>query len=250
MGLDGLLVVLWVLLDRQIARAEREREARLAELDSFAGRVAHDLKGPLSTMLLSVQVARDDQELGQRSSRALERAERAGTRMSSMIDGLLAFAKAGAAAAPTAQARVADVVASIRATSAPAVQEHRATITFDVDPDLRARTTDGVLSSIVQNLLRNAVLHLGESPVREVRVRARAVSPGALELEVSDTGPGIPDDVKRRLFRPFERGPTSAEGHGLGLATVKRLVEGHGGSVSIDTELGRGTTFRVRLPRA
>lgn len=249
-GLNGLLVALWVLLDRQIARAEREREARLAELDSFAGRVAHDLKGPLSIMLLAVQLARRDAALPEPSARALERAERAATRMSTLIDGLLAFAKAGAAADPAARARVADVLASIRATAGPAIQAQGVAVELDVAPDLMARTAEGVLASIVQNLLRNAVLHMGESPVRRVRVRARAVSPRTLELEVSDTGPGIPDDVKRRLFRPFERGSTSGEGHGLGLATVKRLVEGHGGSISVDTELGRGTTFRVRLPRA
>lgn len=107
-----------------------------------------------------------------------------------------------------------------------------------------------MLSSIAQNLIRNAVAHLGEVPTRAVRVQARTVSPTSFELEVTDTGPGIPDDVKRRLFRPFERGSTTAEGHGLGLATVKRLVDGHGGSIAVDTQVGRGTTFRVRLPKA
>lgn len=110
--------------------------------------------------------------------------------------------------------------------------------------------SEGVLSSIVQNLVRNAIAHMGESVVRDVRVRGRAVSPTMLELEVADTGPGIPEDVKRRLFLPFERGSTTAEGHGLGLATVKRLVDGHGGSIAVHTEVGRGTAFRVRLPRA
>ncbi len=249
-GLNGVLVLLWLLLDREMARTDREREARLAELDSFAGRVAHDLRGPLSTMLLALQVARRDDALGDPAARALERAERAGTRMSSLIEGLLAFARAGASRDVVSDTRVADVMANLRAAAGPPAEALRVTLDMQAEPDLRARTSEGVLLSIVQNLVRNAVVHMGEATVREVRVRARGVSPATLELEVADTGPGIPDDVKRRLFRPFERGSTTAEGSGLGLATVKRLVEGHGGSITLDTEVGRGTTFRVRLPRA
>lgn len=248
--LNLVLLALWWLLGRQIARTERERERRIEDLDSFGGRVAHDLRAPLSIILMSAQVMRKDASLAERTHPLLERIERAIARMSGMIDGLLAFAKAGTQVDPHARTSVADVLESIRTTIAPWLETERATLAVDVEPDLCACTSEGVLSSIAQNLIRNAVTHLGEVPTRDVHVRARSVSPETLELEVADNGPGIPDDVKRRLFRPFERGTTSAEGHGLGLATVKRLVEGHGGSITVDTQVGRGTTFRVRLPKA
>lgn len=249
LGLNCLLVVLWVLLGRQVARTERERERRIEELDAFGGRVAHDLKGPLSTILMSAHLMRKE-ELAEGSLRSLDRIERAGLRMDGMIEGLLEFAKAGATHDVTASTPVAGVLASLQSTCAPVLEAERVQLTIDVEAGLCARTTEGVLSSIAQNLVRNAVIHLGEAPVRQVRVRARTASPTHLQLEVSDTGPGIPDDVKRRLFRPFERGSTVAAGHGLGLATVKRLADGHGGEVTLESEVGRGSTFRVRLPRA
>lgn len=249
-GLNVVLLALWWLLGRQIAKTERERARRIEDLDSFGGRVAHDLKAPLSTIVMASQLMRQDASLDERVARSLARIERASTRMSCLIDGLLAFARASAEVDTHARASVAEVLASIHATIAPTFESERATLTVEVEPDLWAGTSDGVLSSIAQNLIRNAVTHLGEVMTREVRVRARTVSPMSFELEVTDTGPGIPADVVRRLFKPFERGSTTAAGHGLGLATVKRLVDGHRGSIVVDTQVGRGTTFRVRLPRA
>ena len=67
-------------------------------------------------------------------------------------------------------------------------------------------------------------------------------------IDVSDTGPGIPAEIRDRLFKPFQT--TRAEGHGIGLALVKRFVDNFGGSVSVDSEAGRGTTFHLRLPLA
>lgn len=250
LSLNGVLVLLWVLLGRQISRTERERERRLRELDAFAGRVAHDLRAPLATIVMSCGSLRRAPDLPGPLLRALDRIGRASDRMSRLIEGLLAFAKAGAAVAGETRASVQQVLADLRATIAPTLQAERVELTVECPPDLWARASEGVLGSIAQNLIRNAVTHMGEVERREVRVRARPLSGSALELEVADTGPGIPADVQRRLFIPFERGSTSAEGHGLGLATVKRLVEAHQGKIELETELGRGTTFRVRLPRA
>jgi signal transduction histidine kinase len=170
--------------------------------------------------------------------------------MTDMIDGLLSFAKAGAPAAGEARASVRDVLDVLHAAITPVLEAERVAFSLEVEPDLLVRARAGVFNSIAQNLVRNAIAHLGDAPRREVQVRVRSVSPQALELEVADSGPGIPEDVKRRLFKPFERGSTSAAGYGLGLATVKRLVDGHGGSITLETDLGHGTTFLVRLPRA
>jgi signal transduction histidine kinase len=67
-------------------------------------------------------------------------------------------------------------------------------------------------------------------------------------IEVHDTGPGIRPEMLERLFRPFQRGTDRPGGFGLGLATVKRLAEAHGGSVAVASEVGRGSVFTVRLP--
>ncbi len=126
--------------------------------------------------------------------------------------------------------------------------EERAEIRFQVEPRLHALASKAVLGSIVDNLARNALLYLGDSERRTASLRARSDA-GRVVIEVEDTGPGIPPDMLARLFRPFERGSTRP-GTGLGLATVKRLIEAHAGDITVRSQVGLGTTFIVRLPRA
>jgi signal transduction histidine kinase len=82
----------------------------------------------------------------------------------------------------------------------------------------------------------------------ESRQGSEGGATATVEITVRDTGIGIPPDVVDRIFDPFFT--TKREGSGLGLATVHRIVEGHGGSLRVETAAGAGTAFRVRLPRA
>jgi signal transduction histidine kinase len=108
----------------------------------------------------------------------------------------------------------------------------------------------GVLTSMVQNLAMNAIKYMGDRPVKKVTLRARAAS-GTVRIEVEDTGPGIAPEVQQHMFEAFVRGAhKDVAGLGLGLATVKRLVEAHGGTVAVRSRLGIGTLFAVDLPRA
>jgi signal transduction histidine kinase len=96
--------------------------------------------------------------------------------------------------------------------------------------------------------VRNAIKYMGARPTRKIVVRASPAGHFA-RLEVEDTGPGIPAEIKATLFEPFVRGPhEDVNGTGLGLATVKRLVESHGGRVGVESTLGAGTLFWVELP--
>ncbi len=101
----------------------------------------------------------------------------------------------------------------------------------------------------MQNLVRNAIRHMGEAPRRLVIVRVRSAG-RFVRVEVQDTGPGIPELVRRNLFQPFVRGTGTVPGLGLGLATVKRLAEGYGGRVGFQASPGSGSTFWFELPRA
>jgi signal transduction histidine kinase len=108
--------------------------------------------------------------------------------------------------------------------------------------------SQAVIASIVQNLVRNAIKYMGVRPVRRIVVRAKPAGPMA-RLEVEDTGPGIPVGLREAIFDPFVRGPNEqANGTGLGLATVKRLAEAHGGAVGVRTPSGGGALFWVELP--
>src|SRR5262249_60717883 len=98
------------------------------------------------------------------------------------------------------------------------------------------------------NLLRHAIKHMGQSPRRKVDLRIIARH-DRVRFEVEDTGPGLPPELLAQAFDPYVRGPrTSEPGLGLGLATVRRLVEGHDGRYGVSSRLGGGALFWVELP--
>jgi signal transduction histidine kinase len=108
-----------------------------------------------------------------------------------------------------------------------------------------------LLQSIAQNLVSNAVKYTSGRTDPKVVVRV-AKERGEAVLEVTDNGKGMSAESQRSLFRPFFRAPEARglPGHGLGLATTKRLVEAHGGSIAVHSELNVGTQVTVRFPLA
>jgi two-component system sensor histidine kinase ChvG len=112
-------------------------------------------------------------------------------------------------------------------------------------PVVLARPAD--LETALLNLLDNALKFSPPSAAVTVRVTGRA-GEGLVEIEVSDSGPGIPEQDLPRIFQRFFTTDAERYGTGLGLAIVKSVVEALGGSVTVRSELGRGTQFRVRLP--
>jgi signal transduction histidine kinase len=103
------------------------------------------------------------------------------------------------------------------------------------------------LRQVLMNLVLNAQQAMGDGGSITIRVSEDAPS-GVGIIEVTDTGPGIPEAMRDKLFKPFQT--SKVEGHGIGLALVKRFVDNFGGSVEVESEAGRGTTFRLKLPLA
>lgn len=119
----------------------------------------------------------------------------------------------------------------------------------EIDGGIEVSADRSHLSNILNNLVENAVKYSGS----RVEIKARATEcHGAVELQVSDTGLGIPPGNIRHIFKRFYRGRASdgeQPGMGLGLAYVKLLVEAHGGEVAVESEEGKGTCFTIRLPQ-
>jgi signal transduction histidine kinase len=248
----GLLAAAWAL-ERRLTRldretADRDKEQRIVELDNFAARVAHELKGPLSPAIMAVSLLRRSGTLESDARRAVDVIERSHARVIALVDGLLAFARTTVVATAGHPSSVEEVAQEILPALQALAREERAELRFEVEPGLRVGASRVVLGSILDNLVRNALLYLGDGEVRRVTLRATSEGPRAL-FEIRDTGPGIPSEVLVRLFRPFERA-SARPGSGLGLATVKRFVEALGGETSVRSRVGEGSTFVVRLPRS
>jgi len=256
-ALCGLLAVLgaalvWREVSRRSAflRAQAQiQEERAGELELFAGRVAHDISNPLGVARMAVDLALKREPSDPDRHEVLGRARRSLARTQSIVEGLLRFARAGAKPHPGETVEVAPVVQGVVSDLVAEAEGAGAEIRLDITP-CRAACDRGVLSSIVANLVHNAVKYLGDGPVRCIDVRVR--EHGAIvRVEVQDTGPGLPPDLADRAFELYVRGAhQDRAGLGLGLATVRRLVEGHGGQVGVESQPGRGCRFWFELPAA
>jgi signal transduction histidine kinase len=247
----GLLVLRQVrrhqdLVDRHAALQEQ----RASELEIFAGRAAHDILNPVAATQMALQLAVQSPPGEAQERRFMERALRNVLRVRTIVDGLLQFARAGASPPPGARAAVAAVVEDVVAGARPAAEGAG----FEVDvrplPPASVACSPGVLTSLVSNLLHNAIKHAGGAGGGTITVRADARE-GLVRVEVEDTGPGIPPDALKDIFLPYVRGPKAGQGGlGLGLATVRRLAESHGGRAGVRSVLGEGSLFWFELPEA
>jgi signal transduction histidine kinase len=249
--ITDLVPVLQRGLQLQRARAESDRarldlEAANRDLTVFAGRVAHDLRTPLMPIGLLAGGLKS-QSIDPKVLRAADRIVANVARAGDMIEGLLSFSRLGrqdqggaTAAAAVVRQSLDDFVGQIA--------DNEVMVETDLEAGVEVACSPSLFHQIVDNLVGNALKHLKGRQQRWVQVRLAARA-GFVELEVTDSGPGIPVDSLGRVFDLFYRVPGNpVSGLGLGLATVKRIVDAHGGQISVSSELNEGTSFRVRLP--
>jgi signal transduction histidine kinase len=256
-ALDGgsaLIAALAALLAFRASRAHDALQndhssllaARVAELDTFAGRVAHDILNPLGVIATALSLLGHSCDDAARTY--VDRSLRALSRVQRLVDSLLAFARSGAHPDGTGASSLDGIIDTLMPDLSDAAAEHGIELAFDVAGSLRVRCSAGVLTSIVQNLVRNAIKYMGAGPVRRVTVAARAAD-AAVRNEIRDTGMGIPTELQAAVFDPFVRGSHEGiTGSGLGLSTVKRLVESHGGRIGLQSSVGVGTLVWIELP--
>jgi signal transduction histidine kinase len=253
-GLDGVSVLLAILAALMVVRVVRRYtelvERRAEELELFAGRVAHDVLGPLGAASLALDVAAKDLAPGSRAERLIG-SGRAGLRRARTIaDALLEFARAGARPTPGSSADVGEIVRAVIDEVEPEAKLRGVVVEVELAQPGAVACGAGILTCVVSNLLRNAVKYVGDGAGKHVRVRARRNGPW-VRLEVEDDGPGLPAVLGAQIFQPYVRGPgTGKPGIGLGLATVKKITEAHGGRVDVRSAPGLGCRFGVELPWA
>jgi two-component system sensor histidine kinase SenX3 len=214
-------------------------------LDAFAGRVAHDLRNPLSTvnlagLTLAKQVESEDE--------AVTLFKRGINRMDSLIHDLLALSRAGGAPADICDP--AKAVAGVYEDLSSRLERDGGTLNLNVAP-ARVRGSESLLRQAVWNLVDNAVKYRRPDVAVHVDLTGRQERE-KYELRVSDNGIGMTPDEYPKAFDPFYRARRSRDvaGTGLGLSIVKRVVEASGGTVSVYSQLGQGTTFIINLPVA
>jgi two-component system OmpR family sensor kinase len=231
------------------SRAETE-QAMQAQRD-FVADASHELRTPLTSTLANLELLQASlEESGRSEDRdATASALRSSRRMSRLVSDLLLLARADAGR--TGARRECDLaeVASAAAAEVEPVTGDR-DLVLDVDGSLLVDGNPDELHRMVVNLLDNAVVHTPEGT--EVLLSVRRADGDAL-LEVSDDGPGIPEELREQVFGRFVRGAGPADqapagGTGLGLSIVRSVAEAHGGSVEAGRSPRGGARFAVRLP--
>jgi signal transduction histidine kinase len=246
----GIAATLAIITLRSVRRYAHLVETRSHELDQFAARVAHDLRSPLSPVLLALQRTSKETPVDDPRRPMIERAVRSVGRVTTLVDDLLAFARSGGEVDPAARASALEVARA--AIDDARAQAESASIDLRLDPrsiDVPVACPAGVLTSLVSNLVRNAIKYMGSAQQRRVVVSVAHANVYA-HVEVVDTGPGLPEGAGERVFEPYVRADrTGQPGLGLGLATVKRLVEAYRGRVGVRSSPS-GCTFWFDLPTA
>lgn len=218
---------------------------------TFFSAVTHELRSPLNSMIgFTELIAEMEPSISERGRANLDRIQLAGRRLLTLIDDILDLARLEAA-----KMSVHPVAFPLLPLLEEMCEQARAlvagrsiVIQLDAAPDLGEMVSDrNRIAQVLTNLLSNAVKF---TPEGTVTLRARRLANGDVCLEVEDTGIGIPPELHGDVFESFRQagdGGARRGGTGLGLAIVRQLVELLGGQVELESEEGRGSTFRVRI---
>ncbi|MGZ4787144.1 MAG: ATP-binding protein [Terriglobales bacterium] len=242
--------------DARAFEEERRRSEQLAALDraktTFFSNISHELRTPLTLLLAPIEDALQTNGPGSTVPRdQLELVHRNGLRLLKLVNTLLDFSRieAGRIQASYRQTDVTAVTADLASTFRAAIEKAGLTFQLDFDNITSPVFLDRQMwEKIVLNLLSNAFKYTLQG---SITMKLREVGQ-ELELTVADTGCGIPDSEIPRIFERFHRVESTQgrthEGTGIGLSLVQELVRLHGGTVTAQSEVGRGTTLHVRIP--
>jgi two-component system, NtrC family, sensor kinase len=225
-------------LQARLAGAEK-----LAAVGELASGVAHELGSPLSVVDGQAQRLLRDQDEGDDTHGALAAIRAQVRRMEAIIRQLMDFARSEPGR--RREVSLADLVEGAAAAASEVASRTGTVVKFDRGQDeVTLRLEARRVEEAITNLIRNAC-----QATRGGRVRiSQGISAGHAELVVEDDGPGVPDDVRSRVFEPFYTTKPSGEGSGLGLAVVHGIVEKHGGGIEVDESPLGGARFTIRFP--
>ncbi|MEQ8700987.1 MAG: PAS domain S-box protein [Bauldia litoralis] len=235
----------------QELQSELVHISRLSAMGEMASTLAHEINQPLSAItnyisgsrrLLDSKAEGADTKLRDALDKAADQALRAGQ----IIRHLREFVSRGES--EKRGESVSRMIEEAAALALVGAKERGIRVRYEIASDISHVLADRVqIEQVLLNLIRNAIEAMTEveSEFRELRIAARRVSDGMVEIAVADTGPGIAADVADRLFSPFVT--TKVQGMGVGLSISRTIVNAHGGTIAVESAPGKGTTFKFTL---
>ncbi|HEX8617638.1 MAG TPA: HAMP domain-containing sensor histidine kinase [Thermoanaerobaculia bacterium] len=241
-----------VTAQRELARTVAELKRLNSYKDELLGVAAHDLRNPLNANAAFISfLVEDSAGMSENNVLLLNRLRSTSQYMLRLVDDVLDFSaiEAGHVRLHPEQTELSNIVSGVVETMRIIAEAKQVEVRSSSEGDVPSVKVDRVkISQVVQNVLSNAVQYSPAGTCVDVRLRADG---DCAVIEVQDSGPGIPAAELPELFKPFRRLSTvqltKQRSVGLGLAITRRLVEAHGGTISVQSEVGKGSTFTIRL---
>ena len=232
---------------RDVTRLERTESMRR----TFVADVSHELRTPIASIAAAAESLADAEPDPAESAHLLDLIRRQSDRMRELIDDLMDLAQieSGAVELASVEVPLEELLRETADDFSGAAAGKEIEFAFQLEPGLAIAGDRRRLSQVARNLIDNAIKF---SPQGGVVTLASGRGPGGAIFSISDNGPGIARSEQDKIFQRFYQVDRSRSksrpGTGLGLAIVKHIVQLHGGSVEVESELGRGSTFRIHLP--
>lgn len=252
---EGLAVYYRSIRERKEAQWQleatlQELERSNRELQDFAFVASHDLQEPLRKIqAFSDRLITRSTILGEQERDYLRRMQSAAGRMQNLIDDLLSYSRVTTRAKPMASCNTRQILGEVLQDMETAIGREQAQIRIDDLPDTHGDPTQ--LRQVFQNLLSNAIKFHAPERTPEIHIHAGDLSEDSWTLVVADNGIGFDERYAEKLFLPFQRLHQNAgyAGTGIGMAIVKKILDRHQATVSVNSVPGSGTSFRIRFKR-
>src|SRR5467141_1185904 len=240
--------------NQELLRAKEEAERGSRFKDQFLSTMSHELRTPLNAVLGFSDLLADESygPLNDRQRRYVEHIHTGGKHLLSLISDILDLSKieAGRMELTNESLRVESIFGEVLSVMRPLADKKSQSLSKNSQPGLVVRADSVRFKQVLMNLLGNAIKFTPKDGSIELGAH---LAGGRVRVEVRDNGPGIPPDEQQRIFEAFYRLRESgkkSEGTGLGLAITQRLVELHGSTLGLDSQLGQGSCFHFTLPTA
>ena len=221
---------------------QNEIEERIESLGGIVTKIVHDIRNPLGSIELITSLLRKELNNDSDKQRLIDHVIYGVKNIDNILSNLLHFTTIPRP--KLKKVRIEDVLNKCLDVLSYTIIKHQITVIKDIPQNLRILCDETLMRQVFVNLLLNSIQAISSGGVLSVRVSEDEVESG-VEINIKDSGSGIPPEYIERIFDPFFT--TKNKGTGLGLTIVHNIIKVHGGSVRVQSKLGEGTTFIIRL---